>query len=597
MKRPVAAALALVCLLAPAARSQSPQDAAIRRVETGLSLPVVIQGDPTWTVEERMRHYKVPGLSVAVVKDFKVVWAKGYGVREAGSAAPVTTKTLFQAGSISKPVAATVTMKKVEEGKLRLDEDVNAFLKSWKLPDNELTAKKKVTLGNILSHTAGLTVHGFPGYAAGAALPSLPQVLDGAAPANTAAVRVDMEPGTKFRYSGGGTTISQLVLQDLEGRPFDQIARTTVLEPYGMTDSTYSQPLPEPARSAAASGHRRDGSVVEGKFHTYPEMAAAGLWTTPTDLAKFLIETKLSFAGKSNKVLSQKTVERMVTPFLGPETGLGFFVEMHGAEPYFGHNGADEGFTAILLGHRTKGYGAVLMINSDNFALMPEMLRSIAREYRWDGFEQPLARAAVPAEKLAAYAGRFKLDAHTPLTVTAEGGRLYVEEPFETKTELVPVDETTFVRRDQEARYVFERAPSGRVERLSLRAQSGTRDAGRMAEGETLAIEKLRAGRVADAAEEYRKLKAANPADPLVSESRINGLGYWLLGQQKTAEAILVFRLNVELYPQSGNVYDSLGEAYMTAGDKEQAIKNYARSLELDPKNQNAVRMLEKLKK
>jgi CubicO group peptidase (beta-lactamase class C family) len=272
---------------------QTTVDTRIKRVEQGLLPAVLIKGDPSWSIEERMRHWKVPGLSVAVVKDFKIEWARSYGVKDIETKEPVTTDTLFQAGSISKPVAAMVALKRVQEGKIALDENINNKLQTWKLPDNEFTAKKKVTLANLLSHSGGLTVHGFPGYAVGEKIPTLPQVLDGTAPANTAAVRVDMEPGTKYRYSGGGVTIAQLAIMDIEKKPYPQIAKDTILAPLGMSNSTYNQPLPDDWRPKAASGHRRDGALVPGKIHVYPEMAAAGLWTTPTDLAKFAIEVQL----------------------------------------------------------------------------------------------------------------------------------------------------------------------------------------------------------------------------------------------------------------------------------------------------------------
>lgn len=258
-------------------------DAEIKRVEQGLLPPVLIKGDPAWTIEERMKFYKVPGLSVAVIKDFKIHWARAYGVKDLETKEPVTVETLFQAGSISKSVNAMIVMKKVEQGKISLDANINDKLVSWKLPDNDFTAKKKVTLRNLLSHTAGTTVHGFPGYAIDEKVPTVPQVLNGEAPANTAPVRVDLEPGTRFRYSGGGTTITQLALTDIEKKPYPEIARETVLKPLKMTNSTYSQPLPASWRPKAATGYRRDGSEVKGKIHIYPEMAAAGLWTTPTD--------------------------------------------------------------------------------------------------------------------------------------------------------------------------------------------------------------------------------------------------------------------------------------------------------------------------
>lgn len=339
--------LLLALVFSQSAFRQSPVRSRIEHVEKGLLSAVLVTGDPGWTIQERMKFYNVPGVSIAVINNYQVEWARSYGVKDIETNEPVTPETLFQAGSISKSVAAMTALKRVEQGKISLDQDINEKLTSWKLPDNEFTAKRKVTLANLLSHTGGLTVHGFPGYAPGEPIPTLPQVLDGATPANTPAVRVNMEPGTKYRYSGGGTTIAQLAIMDIEKRPYPQIAQETVLDPLGMTHSTYNQPLPEATRKKAASGHRRDGKLVEGKIHIYPEMAAAGLWTTPTDLAKFAIEVQLSLAGKSNKVLSKEMTTRMVTPFMNESAALGFFVEKHGQAIYFGHGGADEGFSTL----------------------------------------------------------------------------------------------------------------------------------------------------------------------------------------------------------------------------------------------------------
>ena len=576
----------------PAAKDAGP-DARRARVERGLLPLVLIKGAPAWSIEERMRHYKVPGVSVAVIKDFKVDWARGYGFRDAEAREPVTERTLFQAGSISKPVAAMTVLKKVEQGKLSLDEDVNLKLTSWKLPENELTAKKKVTLANLLSHTAGLTVHGFPGYAAGEKLPTVPQVLDGAPPANTEPVRVDLEPGRRFRYSGGGTTVAQLLLTDTERRPFPDIARETVLAPLGMDDSTFEQPLPAArARHAAAAGHKADGSVVPGKFHVYPEMAAAGLWTTPTDLAKFAIEVQLSLQGRSNKVLSKALVERMVTPF-PPSSfmGLGFFNQRRGGQQiYFGHNGADEGFRADMLLHREKGYGAVVMVNSDTGQIMDEIFRAIAREYGWDEYlPAEVETIAVAPERLAGYAGRYLINPDHVLNVTLEGGRLFAQHTRGAKSELFPISETTFIRQDAPLRLTF--AP----DKLTFPAGTSFPDAPRLADGTAIPYELLQAGKVDEAVAAYRRIKKEKPDNVSVSEQRLNTLGYELRWAKKLREAVAVFALNAELYPQSFNVYDSLGDAYAESGDKELAVRNYRRSLELNPKNANAARMLKKL--
>ncbi len=594
---PLSLALSLLVPCARPAAQDASRETRRARVERTLLPPVLIKGTPAWSIEERLRHHKVPGVSVAVIKDFKVEWARGYGVRDVGTREPVSERTLFQAGSISKPVAAMTILKKVEQGRLSLEEDINLKLVSWKLPENEFTAKKKVTLANLLSHTAGLTVHGFPGYAAGEKLPTVPQVLDGAPPANTAPVRVDLEPGTRFRYSGGGTTVAQLLLTDTERKPFPDIARATVLGPLGMDDSTYEQPLPAARARHAATGHKADGSVVPGKFHVYPEMAAAGLWTTPTDLAKFGIEVQLSLQGRSNKVLSKATAERMVTPYISSsDVGLGLFVEKRGQNLYFGHNGADEGFRAQLLVHREKGYGAVVMVNSDNAQIVGEIFRAIAREYGWDEYlPAEVETVAVAPERLASYAGRYLVNPDRVLKVWVEGGRLFGEITQGAKFELFPVSETTFVRQDTALRATFVPAAEGAPAKVLFIGANNTSEAPRAADDAVIPYELLQAGKVDEAVAAYRRIRQEQPKNAAVSEQRLNTLGYELLRAKKTRESIAVFALNAELYPQSFNVYDSLGDAYAESGDKELAVKNYRRSLELNPKNENATRMLKKL--
>lgn len=590
--------ISVVLALSQVVFGQSPAQSRIERVEKGLLPAVLIKDDSAWTIQERMKHYRVPGVSIAIINDFKIEWAKAYGVKDLETNEPVSTETLFQAGSISKPVAAMAALKKVEQGKIALDEDINNKLTTWKLPDNEFTAKKKVTLANLLSHTGGLTVHGFPGYAPDEKIPTLSQILDGVPPSNTPAVRVDFEPGARFRYSGGGVTIAQLAIMDIEKRAYPQIAQETVLGPLKMTNSTYQQPLPDDTRKKAASGYRSDGKVVAGKIHVYPEMAAAGLWTTPTDLARFAIESQLSLVGKSNKVLSKEMTAKMVTPFLASEpTGLGFFSEKHGAATYFGHGGADEGFRAQLLVHKDKGYGAVVMVNSDNGQIMSEILRAIAREYQWEDYlPPPRETVSVDAAKLSQYVGRFLVNPDRVLTVTQQGGRLFGEPTASPKFELFPVSENEFVRKDAEISYTFAKSSSRSVDKITLKFTEGGSEAPRMSKDAMVPYELLLAGKLADAIEGYKNIKKEKPLNASVQEARLNDLGYSLLRDKRFAEAIAIFKVNVELYPNSSNVYDSLGEAYLANGDNELAATNYQKSLELDPKNQNAANVLKKLK-
>src|SRR5215472_13154725 len=340
-------------------------DERIHRVETGIPpIPAPDKAGPLQLdLQKLMELFKVPGLSVAVIDNYKIAWAKAYGVTAIGGAEPVTMKTLFQAGSISKPVAATGALYLVEHGKLSLDEDVNNKLVTWKVPENEFTKDQKVTLRRLMTHSAGLTVHGFPGYATNEPIPTLVQIFNGEKPANTAPIRVDFVPGSKVRYSGGGVTIEQQLMMDVTSTPFPQFMQKNVLEKIGMTHSTYEQPLP-PARAAlTATGTYSDGRSVPGKWHIYPEMAAAGLWTTPTDLAKFAIEIALSKHGKSNHVLSQAMTQEMLTPVM-EGAGLGFFLDKDNPGQ-FGHNGADEGFQALLTMNSELGNGVVIMANSD----------------------------------------------------------------------------------------------------------------------------------------------------------------------------------------------------------------------------------------
>jgi CubicO group peptidase (beta-lactamase class C family) len=358
----------------------------IKSVETGIE-PIKIGNEVPIQLDlpALMKLYNDPALSVAVIDDFKIAWAKAYGTTDLAGKTPVTTKTLFQAGSISKPVAATGMLALVQAGKLSLDEDVNVELKTWKVPENEFTKDQKVTLRRLASHTAGLTVHGFPGYDIDSKVPTIVQVLNGEKPmVNTAPIRVDVVPGTKERYSGGGVTIEQLVMMDVTGEAFPPLMKRLVLNKIGMSDSSYEQPLPTPWAARTALGTYASGKPVHGRWHVYPEMAAAGLWTTPTDLAKFAIEIALSRQGKSNKVLSQKTVEEMLTAQPSTEgTGIGFAVPKR-KPGEFGHNGADEGFQALLVMNWETGQGIALMANSENgIAVAEEVLRSVANQYAW----------------------------------------------------------------------------------------------------------------------------------------------------------------------------------------------------------------------
>ena len=350
------------------------------------------QGFDPYTIQEMMKLFHVPGVSIAVVRDFKVQWTKTYGAADVVTDAPVTQETRFQAASISKPVTAFAVLRAVDSGKLSLDEDVNNYLKSWKVPVNEYT-EGGVTLRALLSHTSGTgDGFGFPGYNPSAKLPTLEQVLDGKPPSNVGPVFWERPPFTAQKYSGGGIEIVQVVLQDAYGKPFAEIMQELVLGPVGMANSTYEQPLPATADQSAARAHDKDGKVMDAKWHVYPEQAAAGLWTTPTDLAKLGIEVQKALRGES-KLLSRRTALEMVAPTGTGPFAIGFAIEKRGEGWYFVHDGSNWGFRSDLAMHRLKGYGIVVMTNSDSGGQIISAIEArVAAAANWDSLDKPVPR-------------------------------------------------------------------------------------------------------------------------------------------------------------------------------------------------------------
>lgn len=419
----------------PAPIAQAKPDLAIAMVETSLASPGQVTGEPvqTWSLADRMAHYKVPGVSVAIILDGKIAWQKSYGVLEAGNPTPVNADTIFQAGSISKPTAVTAALRMVEQGQLALDTPINDFLKSWKLPDNAFTQQKPVTPRLIMSHGAGLTVHGFPGYAAGAPLPTIPQILDGVAPANTAAVRVDKLPGESWRYSGGGTTILQLAMTDVSGKDFPTLTQDLVLTPAGMTRSSFVNPLPESSRTNAATAHHSDGTPVTGHAHVYPEMAAAGLWTTPSDLARLALTVVADARGDKGALLGPDMTKQMLTRQTGT-WGLGFELDQMPDGQVFSHGGSDEGFEAFLFAYTDGHGGAAIMTNGQNGAALAQEIRvALASTYGWTyGAPEMRNAIALTPERAQQFAGDYDLAGFgKPMTlvITAEGDKLWYEVP------------------------------------------------------------------------------------------------------------------------------------------------------------------------
>jgi CubicO group peptidase (beta-lactamase class C family) len=352
------------------------------------------QGLDRLTLQQVMEQFHVPGVSVAVIKDFKIDWAKGYGVADVATGARVDADTLFQAASISKPVAAMAAVRAVQDGRFSLDQDVNTILTSWKLPDSEFTRGHPVTPRALMSHTSGLgDGFGFPGYHPSARRPTLVDILNGSQPSNVGQVLMERPPFTAEKYSGGGVTMMQLAMTDALGRAYPEIMQSLVLGPIGMTNSAYEQPLSAERDRHAARAHNGRGLAMDTKWHVYPELAAAGLWTTPTDLAKFAIEIQQTALGRSTRVLTRASVLEMLTPVGVGDYAVGFAITKKGQGWYFAHGGSNWGFQCNVIAHRVKGYGLAIMTNGDaGGRVINEIEARVAAAYGWDSLDKPVLR-------------------------------------------------------------------------------------------------------------------------------------------------------------------------------------------------------------
>ena len=440
----------------------------IKKVETNLGEAIKTDDNPL-ILQERMKLYGVPGLSIAVIKDYKIDWARGYGFADKEKGNVVTPSTLFQAASISKSINAVGILRLVQNKKLDLNKDINSYLTSWKFPYDTAKGKKIITIKHLLSHTAGTSVHGFRGYAAGEKIPSLVQILNGEAPANSQPIRSMFDAGTKVQYSGGGITISQLIVMDVTGQPYDVYMQKNVLQPLGMKNSFYSIPPPVDKIGFLSTAYREDGNAVAGGYHSYPENAAASLWTTPTDLANFIIEMQLASTGKSKKLLDQHVASLMLTPVMN-DAALGVFIKTVGNEKYFGHGGANEGFRSTYFGSEDGGNGVVVMVNSDNGAIMNEVVNSVATVYGWKDFYKPIVRKTITVgpEVLDGYIGEYELAPEFKITIRRDGTMLLAKATNQPEIKLYAEEQNKFFVKEVEAKIEFVKDDAGKISKLIL---------------------------------------------------------------------------------------------------------------------------------
>lgn len=375
-------------------------------------LPVnPIEGDNIrWTVEERLSHYNCPGVSVCVIKNGDIAEAAGFGVTTPGGA-PIEAETMFAGASISKPLTAVLALQLVDQGRVDLDRPVNEYLRSWQVPENGFTREVPVTLRHLLNHRAGTTVHGFGAYPHDRRPPTLLDILNGTDPSPTGRVEVDKLPGKSVRYSGGGTQIVQLLLEEMTGTDFATLAEEKIFAPLAMQRTTFRQPLPEAFRPHAAFGHHADGRVVDGHFTFTPQLAAGGVYTTAPDYARFMIECRNAWLGRENILLGQAVARQMMESQGGGQFGLGWEIFGAGSATRFAHGGSNEGYQCNTTCNLEQGWGGVVLTNSlTGLILYYEVLNGLADTFDWQGYMRaPRRICPMGREEMQRYVGRYRI--------------------------------------------------------------------------------------------------------------------------------------------------------------------------------------------
>ena len=564
----------------------------IEEVESSLRTEYYVNGDSLISIIDKMKELKIPGLSLAVIDNFEVVWAKGYGIEDVETNNKVDVNTIFQAASISKPFTAYATMKLVQENKVELNKDINTYLKTWKLVDNNLAETKKVTFKNLLSHNAGTTIHGFPGYKPSDTLPTLDQILNGVSPANTNKVIVDIEPETVNIYSGGGYIVVQKALIDITGKPFEEFMQNQVLHPLDLQNSFFSpKALTKEQKLNATAGHYSDGSKISGNRHIYPEMAAAGLWTTAEDLAKFAVEIQKTLKGNSGNILTKQYTQMMMTPVLNGECNIGFGNEEYNGEPFFEHAGGNEGYACFLTFHKEKGYGFALMVNSSSqIDILFPLFRSIDKAYSWDLFSSGIYNSDnISLPELQKFTGKYKVSFDRSIKIYVKNKNLFYKMSFNKESELTPVGSHTLISSDRNNKIEFSKELNSIIFNndtfIKIPVESILLE-NFIAENDIIGARKW--------LEEQESLKKLT-VNKL--EDYFNDMGYFLISNNKFKEATFYLELNTVLFDDSANAWDSLGEVYFFSGKYELSIETMKKALEVNPQNQNAKQIIMKTQK
>ena len=473
-------ALGLQCILSAVSCQSneeiSPEEKKIHKVESSLSSKIILSGEgfdsALWGIKDRMEFYNISAVSVTFFDGGQIKWSRAYGTKSHSDLTRITENTIFQAASISKPVTAIGVLKLMENGKVDIDAPANSYLKSWQITENEYTKDRPVTIRDLLSHTSGMTVTGFDGYRAGDTIPNLIEILDGVAPSNSKPVRVDTIPGNVFKYSGGGYTILQKLIEDVTGSSFQDYMSKNVLKEAGMKNSFFIQPLPSELELDAAIGHSGDGQIIPGKYNTYPELAAAGLWTTPSDLAQLAIGIQRAYQGSNEEVISSSLAKTLLEEQVD-DWGLGLILVKSDSSEWFTHGGSNAGYRCTMIARIKDGQGVVIMTNGNQGArLYNEILRSFSISYNWDIFK-PKTRIVIrlPKDQLGQFTGKY---GHLPenkyqVNVGKLGDFLEITQLWnDIKFPIYSMGRNDFIEGEEGVSFDFKRNENGSIKELVI---------------------------------------------------------------------------------------------------------------------------------
>ncbi len=342
------------------------------------------------TVEEAMQQHGLVGLSVVVFDNYQIAWSKTWGYKFRGGTEKIDDETAFSTASISKAITATLLALLEEKGLLDLDEPVNKYLKRWKLAENSYTKEVPVTFRHLLSHTAGTTQHGFADFYKGDQVPTLLESLQGKLPRYNAPVQVTSLPGTNWSYSGGGYSVAQMAVEDHLGKSLAALAEEYLFRPLGMEHTTmYQDGHPKFLRNVAKV-HNQQGEIIKTGIPICPQTAASAMWSTPVDMAKFLIELQRALAGKPTQVISS-AVAKKVTAVQTTRTVGGWSMGWEryhrlGNRSWFSHGGANTGTGGHIYATMEDGNGIAFFGNGPNNIRIPvldKLRNSIILAHDW----------------------------------------------------------------------------------------------------------------------------------------------------------------------------------------------------------------------